>query len=85
MVEKMYSAAVVKQAVEVAAKAVGMTAEELNAHCRQRTGVGMTEFLGEEPGDYRPSFYNYDNRVLADAYDAGRTFQGDPRRAYRGR
>ncbi|MBC7953613.1 MAG: hypothetical protein H7Z12_17575 [Rhodospirillaceae bacterium] len=79
-----YSRKSVRRAVAAGANAVGLTSEELENHCIQRTGTPFSKFVGEEPGGYRPSFYNSDNRVLADAYDAGREVQGDPRRAFRG-
>ena len=73
-----------RRAVVAGAAAIDMTPDELEKHCIKRTGTPFSEFVGEEPGGYRPSFYNSDNKLLADAYDAGRETQGDPRRAYRG-
>lgn len=79
-----YSKAAIRAALEAAATAVGLTADELEKLCISRTARPFSEFLGEEPGGYRPSFYNSNNKILADAYDAGREAQGDPRRAFRG-
>ncbi len=79
-----YSKTAVRAALEAAAKAVGLTPDELEQISVGRTGRSFSEFLGEEPGGYRPSFYDSNNKVLADAYDAGRQAQGDPRRAFRG-
>ena len=82
---KKFNSTDVAKAVEVAAKAVGMSTSELHEHCILRTAIDFSKFLGEEPGGYRPSFYDSDNSILADAYDAGREYQGDPRRSFRGR
>jgi hypothetical protein len=79
-----YSRKSVRRAVAAGATAVGLTPEELEKHCIERTGTPFSKFVGKEPGEYRPSFYDSDNKMLADAYDAGRKVQGDPRRAFRG-
>ncbi|MBK4723411.1 hypothetical protein JJL56_31665 [Azospirillum sp. YIM DDC1] len=79
-----YSKAAVRAALEAAAGVVDLTPDELEQISIGRTARPFSEFLGEEPGGYRPSFYDIDNKILADAYDAGRKAQGDPRRAFRG-
>ncbi len=83
--EPRYSKRNVRQAAEVGANAVRLSVEALDKIAYRHAGCYFADFVGDEPGDYRPSLYNGpDARILADAYDAAREWQGDPRRAFRG-
>lgn len=74
--------------VQIAADTVGLSVEKLDELTKEHgVAASFAEIVGFEGGSkgYRPTLKGSNTaNIIADAYDAAREFQGDPRRAFRG-